>query len=87
MDSEPSDVGYYTQFKGSVKPVSSEVYCTVNGRRYSVKNGENAVAFELRRGAADGDLLYFLICMGMIYLVELIWLMLSFMQSRPMGGV
>ena len=29
----------------------------------------------------------FLICMGMIYLVELIWLMLSFMQSRPMGGV
>ena len=59
LDSEPSDVGYYTQFKGSVKPVSSEVYCTVNGRRYSVKNGENAVAFELRRGAADGDLLYF----------------------------
>ena len=45
--------------KGSVKPDSSEVYCTVNGRRYSVKNGENAVAFELRRGAADGDLLYF----------------------------
>ena len=59
MDNEPSDVGHYTQFKGGIKPVNSEVFCTVNGRTYSVKNGENAVAFELRRGTADGELLYF----------------------------
>lgn len=59
LDNEPSDVGHYTQFKGGIKPVNSEVFCTVNGRTYSVKNGENAVAFELRRGTADGELLYF----------------------------
>lgn len=59
LDNVPSDVGYYTQFQGSVKPISSEVYYTVNGRRYTVKNGENAVAFELRRGTADGELIYF----------------------------
>lgn len=59
LETTPSDVGYYTQFQGNAKVISSGVYCTKNDREYVVTNGENAVAFELRKGSATGELLYF----------------------------
>lgn len=59
LDNIPSDVGYYTQFQDNTKTIDSNIYCTISGRRYTVKNGENAVAFELRRGSADSELTYF----------------------------
>ena len=59
LDITAPDTGYYTQFEGDVKPVSTAVCHTVSGRTYTVTNGENAVAFELRKGGADGELVYF----------------------------
>lgn len=59
LDNVPSDVGYYTQFQGGTPSISNEVYCTVAGHRYLVRNAQNAVAFELRRKTATGELLYF----------------------------
>lgn len=49
------DVGYYSQFKDNVK-ISKEVTYTQNGKQITVANGEQAVAFEVKR---NGKLLYF----------------------------
>lgn len=59
LDTKPSDTGYYTQFEGEVKAVSPNISYTVSGRKYTVENGENAVAFELRKNSAEGELVYF----------------------------
>ena len=59
LDTKPSDTGYYTQFEGEVKPISSNIVYSVSGRKYTVENGENAVAFELRKNNAEGELVYF----------------------------
>lgn len=59
LDTKPSDTGYYTQFEGEVKAVSPNIVYTVSGRKYTVENGENAVAFELRKNSAEGELVYF----------------------------
>lgn len=59
LDTKPSDTGYYTQFEGEVKAVSPNIAYTVSGRKYTVENGENAVAFELRKNSAEGELVYF----------------------------
>ena len=47
------------QFEGEVKAVSPNISYTVSGRKYTVENGENAVAFELRKNSAEGELVYF----------------------------
>lgn len=39
--------------------MNRDIYCIINGRICTVKNGENAVAFEWRRGEDSGELLYF----------------------------
>lgn len=44
------DVGYFETFKNKVQ-VTKKVTYTVSGRTYSVSNGDQAVAFELRRPA------------------------------------
>lgn len=59
LDTKPSDTGYYTQFEGEVKPIRSDIAYSVSGRKYTVENGENAVAFELRKNSAEGELVYF----------------------------
>ena len=59
LDTKPSDTGYYTQFEGEVKTISPDIAYTVSGRKYTVINGENAVAFELRKNNAEGELIYF----------------------------
>lgn len=59
LDTKPSDTGYYTRFEGEVKAVSPNIAYTVSGRKYTVENGENAVAFELRKNNAEGELVYF----------------------------
>lgn len=52
------NVGYYTQFKDKVK-ITKNIRATCVGRTYSITDGDEAVAFELRNGSADGNLLYF----------------------------
>lgn len=59
LDTKPSDTGYYTQFEGKVKEISPNIAYTVSGKKYTVENGENAVAFELRKNSAEGELVYF----------------------------
>ena len=49
------DVGYYTQFKENVK-ISKTVYYSHSGQQISITDGDEAVAFEVRK---DGQLLYF----------------------------
>lgn len=49
------DVGYYTQFKEDVK-VTKKISFTQSGRSFRITDGDEAVAFELRR---NGQLLYF----------------------------
>lgn len=49
------DVGYYTQFKENVK-ISKTVYYSRSGQQISITDGDEAVAFEVRK---DGQLLYF----------------------------
>lgn len=42
-----------------MKTISPDIAYTVSGRKYTVINGENAVAFELRKNNAEGELIYF----------------------------
>lgn len=49
------DVGHFSQFKDNVK-ISKEVTYSQTGKRISISNGEQAVAFEVKR---NGKLLYF----------------------------
>ena len=54
-DVDPGDVGYYTQFKESQKITKSITY-TATGQTLKIKNGDEAVAFEIYR---DGAMVYF----------------------------
>ena len=49
------DVGYYTQFKENVQ-ITKEVGYSLSGQQVSITDGDQAVAFEVRK---DGQLLYF----------------------------
>lgn len=55
LDVDPGDVGYYTQFKESQKITKSITY-TATGQTLKIKNGDEAVAFEIYR---DGAMVYF----------------------------
>ena len=55
LDVEPADVGYYTQFKSNQKITQAITY-TRNGQTLEIKNGAEAVAFELYKA---GRLVYF----------------------------
>lgn len=52
------DVGYYTQFKDNQK-ITKSITAKLTGRTYSISNGDEAVAFELRENDENGKLLYF----------------------------
>lgn len=52
------DVGYYTQFQNDVK-ITKNITYTRSGRQISIQNGDEAVAFEIRKGSSTGELLYF----------------------------
>lgn len=59
---EVGDVGYFDQFTGEVKKVSEDISAEKSVRKITVRNGDNAVAFELRKKAENeelGELLYF----------------------------
>ena len=59
LDIVPPDTGYYTQFQDNVK-ITKTPTATVSGSDITVKDGEEAVAFEIRKGTdAGGELLYF----------------------------
>jgi hypothetical protein len=55
LDVEPADVGYYTQFKDNQK-ITQTITHTRNGQIIEIKNGAEAVAFELYKA---GRLVYF----------------------------
>lgn len=55
LDVEPADVGYYTQFKDNQK-ITQTITHTRNGQTVEIKNGSEAVAFELYK---EGRLVYF----------------------------
>ncbi|WP_455664526.1 M60 family metallopeptidase [Phocaeicola sp.] len=55
LDVEPGDVGYYMQFKDNQK-ITKQITCTFSGQNVSIKNGDEAVAFEIYR---NGKLVYF----------------------------
>lgn len=52
------DVGHYTQFKDNVKITTTPTY-KLSGNKVTVNNGTQAVAFEIRKGNENGELLYF----------------------------
>ncbi|WP_042368426.1 M60 family metallopeptidase [Bacteroides neonati] len=52
---EVGDVGYYTQFQNKQKITKTVTY-TRSGQMISIQNGDEAVAFEIKRG---NDLLFF----------------------------
>lgn len=52
------DVGYYTQFKENQK-ITKAIKAELAGRKVSIQNGDEAVAFELRENDENGKLLYF----------------------------
>ncbi|MDR1004541.1 MAG: M60 family metallopeptidase [Prevotellaceae bacterium] len=52
---KPGDVGYYTRFAENTR-ITKEVSCTRSGRTVSIRNGDEAVAFEVRK---DGRRIYF----------------------------
>lgn len=54
-DYKVGDVGYYTRFQDDVK-ITKEVGCSLSGQQVSITDGDEAVAFEVRK---DGKLLYF----------------------------
>ena len=54
-DYQVGDVGYYTQFKENVQ-ITKEVGYSLSGQQVSITDGDQAVAFEVRK---DGQLLYF----------------------------
>lgn len=49
LDITPPDVGYYSQFKNNQK-ITKTVTCTQSGQRVTIQNGDEAVAFEIKRG-------------------------------------
>lgn len=59
LDITAPNTGYYTQFKNNTKITKSPT-ATLSGQTIDIKNGEEAVAFEIRKGIdGKGELLYF----------------------------
>lgn len=58
LDTTPPEVGYYTQFK-DMKPITKDIKGSISGQQVTITNGDEAVAFELRKNDANGKLLYF----------------------------
>lgn len=52
---EIGNVGYYSQFKGSVK-IKKNITALVSGQKIQISNGEEAVSFEIRK---DEKVIYF----------------------------
>lgn len=52
------DVGHYSQFKDNVKISGTPTY-KLSGNSITINNGTQAVAFEIRKDNANGELLYF----------------------------
>lgn len=52
------DVGHYTQFKDNVKITGTPTY-KLSGSKITINNGTQAVAFEVRKGNENGELLDF----------------------------
>lgn len=56
---EVGDVGYYIQFKNNIQ-ITKPVSAAISGKTVSIANGDEAVAFEIRKGTdGKGALLYF----------------------------
>ena len=55
-DDDPGNVGYYTQFEGEGQKITKTITYTRSGQTISIKDGEEAVAFELYK---DNKLIYF----------------------------
>ena len=59
-DYKVGDVGHYEQFENGGKKITKEVKYTITGQRVSITDGQEAVAFEIRKGNAEkGMPLYF----------------------------
>ena len=52
------DVGYYTLFQDNVKITDTPTY-QLSGNNITIKNGTQAVAFEIRKDNENGELLDF----------------------------
>lgn len=57
-DYKIGDVGHYTQFNENAQITTQPTY-KLSGRNITISNGEKAVAFEVRKNSADGELIYF----------------------------
>ena len=57
-NAQVGDVGHYTQFKENAKITGTPTY-RLSGKTVTVNNGQQAVAFEVRKGSETGELLYF----------------------------
>lgn len=57
-DYKVGDVGYYTLFKDNVKITGTPTY-NLSGRKITVNDGTQAVAFEIRKDSENGELLDF----------------------------
>ena len=55
-DDDPGNVGYYTQFEGEGQKITKTITYTRSGQKITIKDGEEAVAFELYK---DNKLIYF----------------------------
>ena len=56
---EVGDVGYYTQFQSNQK-INKTPSAVISGKSITIANGDEAVAFEVRKGTnGTGELLYF----------------------------
>lgn len=55
---EVGNLGHFDTYKSNAK-VAASATATVSGSKVTTKNCENAVAIEIRKGGADGDLKYF----------------------------
>ena len=56
---EVGDLGYYTQFQNNEKITKTPTYtmvASVTGSEITIKNGEQAVAFEVRKQSTDGTM-------------------------------
>lgn len=59
LDITAPDTGYYTQFKDNTK-ITLTPTASITGNTISISNGEQAVAFEVRKGTdGKGEILYF----------------------------
>lgn len=58
LNYQVGDIGHYSQFKDNVKITGIPTY-TLSGNKITINNGTQAVAFEIRKGDENGELLDF----------------------------